>query len=336
MVLAVATAYSWVMGEIPVDGHVADSLVKDLGLPPEKEEAAKRSLQGLLKKHITALGCNETPIRLHHYTKASVLKSLLTKENELQRDVLSTDAGPGRMTLWASLATHLNDFSELRHGQALIWEEFKRFSANGGGKMALAKLAGVDWEDKLKPGHPWTNIYVACFSEKEDSLGQWRGYAGDRGYALTFEVHPLPTHVLLAKVNYDGDLSPLSETFGGLVKFYERFGEGVNTEALVTSLRRGLALTAALYKRSEWKEEKEWRLVQWCEEPQHTQFRESEGRLIPYHTVPLPEEFKLKGITYGPGFDAWTEESALELLKKRAGLGKDVFVRGTTVSLRIR
>jgi hypothetical protein len=37
-----------------------------------------------------------------------------------------------------------------------------------------------------------SGVYVACFSRTPDSLPQWRGYAGGRGYAIGFNTRQFP------------------------------------------------------------------------------------------------------------------------------------------------
>lgn len=53
-----------------------------------------------------------------------------------------------------------------------------------------------------------SEFYVACLSEVEDDLSQWRGYAGgEGGFALGFDVNLMTSSVtgmgLLSKVSYD-------------------------------------------------------------------------------------------------------------------------------------
>jgi hypothetical protein len=134
---------------------------------------------------------------------------------------------------------------------------------------------------------------------------------------LTFDVKDWPRERLLAQVSYAHEVAPIRQTLRALVDFYEDIRGLGPPDAIFRSLRRGLALAASLYKQPWWSDEKEWRLILWCEEGDHTQFRERAGRLIPYHFIEVPDTFKLKTIRVGPGFEANTERRAVELLRDR-------------------
>src|SRR5579863_7547473 len=187
-----------------VDGHVADTLVRTLKANPGS--AAATNLRSALDDLFNPGTPNEV---LHHYLGAEALKGFLDSGLSAEK----------RHRLWASLATHLNDYEEILHGQRLVRTRLEAFCAKN--EAALNFFAGltildIDWESELNSEVPWTNIIVASFTELEDSLSMWRGYTDQRGYSLTFAVKAWPKAVFLAKVIYDEDISYLDRMFAAL------------------------------------------------------------------------------------------------------------------------
>jgi hypothetical protein len=112
------------------------------------------------------------PSELHYYTNGSTLLSIL-EYNEL----------------WATHVSCVNDSMELRHA----WKAFleacnERHSSEDPDSVRLLR----EFERRL-PDEPASesNVFIACFSEAEDDLAQWRAYGGDAsgegGYMITFD-----------------------------------------------------------------------------------------------------------------------------------------------------
>ncbi len=301
--------------------NLADALLKPLwsGEPPQA------AVDALIKLFDEYFQVREVPPFLHHYTTADGLLGLLEKSKASQNYVF-----------WASLVTHLNDFSEILHGQELISKVFDGFSKEN--PELLPEELRIDWRKELNTAEPWTNIYAVSFSEAPDSLSQWRGYAGTRGYALTFktpEKSQWSTGTLLASVAYESDPTRMRRALEALLRFYNEHCPRDRPEVVRKSLRRGLALVAATQKRPEFAAESERRLVLWCEESACTKFRPRAGRLLPYHDLSVPKDaFELTQITFGPGFHKPTERAALEMLKRRYQLDS-VHIDGTRIPYRI-
>jgi hypothetical protein len=312
------------MGDVP-DGHVADSLLNTLRVNPA--DAHAQELRAVFDRLFNPADPAQT---LHHYLGASALIGFLKSAKD--------DKPP---KLWASLATHLNDYDEILYGQKLVRQQIEEFCEADGRAEAFLSSVNHTWRDALNPKVPWTNVFVACFSELADSLSMWRGYADQRGYALTFNVSAWPRDILLLRVWYGPEVSHFPTFFKALLAFYEvlRKEDRIDDKAIFETLKKCLGLVAAAYKRDEWMAEKEWRLVQWCEHnpsPEgeaHIQFRERKGRLIPYHEVKLPAELTVEAITFGPGYHSGTEMRALELARD-AHLPSSVRILPTTVPLR--
>lgn len=98
------------------------------------------------------------PEVLFHYTSAIGLKGII--ENR---------------TIWASDFHHLNDTGEIHTGQklgaSLIQSIFAGMGDYGNGLIGLATA--------ITENLAMANIFVASFSEDDDSLPQWRAYADD-------------------------------------------------------------------------------------------------------------------------------------------------------------
>ena len=242
----------------------------------------------------------ERPTKLHHYTTAAGLQGILDTK-----------------TIWASLATHLNDATEVVRGQRLLWDHAKHW-------VELAQRLGVEDPSKI-PNKVWGDIYVTSFSESENDLGQWRAYAGSRGYMVTMDTSQLPDDVLLTKVTYENHEERIGGLIGQLASFYETFLSGSSEKEKIVKehLRRGLALAAAVHKPRSFAAEREWRWLLWCEDCKEIGFREREGRIIPFHALPLWSDGQkppIAQVTIGPGFEPELEKKAVEVLLRRRGL----------------
>ena len=108
--------------------------------------------------------------------------------------------------------------------------------------------------------------YAFCLSEKQDSLGQWRGYANDgEGIAIGFSQDYLDAitgyglrcpkfNFLLGNVSYKKNLNSLFE------KMFQLHDKTKSAEFVLLSLL-DLTHTSALFKHPSFSEEKEWRII---------------------------------------------------------------------------
>jgi hypothetical protein len=93
--------------------------------------------------------------------------------------------------IWSTQITCLNDTLEQRYFGSLLHDEIKKMRSTATDldlhvllRIADDALANADF---AAAGH-----FVACFSEVEDDLGQWRGYGGGEcGYAIGFRYDAL-------------------------------------------------------------------------------------------------------------------------------------------------
>jgi hypothetical protein len=115
------------------------------------------------------------PQILHHYTDASGLKGII-------------DSG----TLRATHIAYMSDVSEYLHAVGLLLDQVREAKKTRTRKEQLALLEQIhDPIENTKPEHV-APYFVACFSEKENSLNQWRAYGrGEGGYSIGFDTQKL-------------------------------------------------------------------------------------------------------------------------------------------------
>jgi hypothetical protein len=88
--------------------------------------------------------------------------------------------------LWCTQVSCVNDSLELRYFGDLVHAAIKALRANNT-DVNLAILLRIADESLNNRDFAITGQFVACFSEVEDDLGQWRGYGGGQcGYSIGF------------------------------------------------------------------------------------------------------------------------------------------------------
>jgi hypothetical protein len=98
---------------------------------------------------------------LYHYTDAAGLFGMFSSEE-----------------VWHSSIFHMNDPSELSYGLHIAQDALTQLFCNTLADKLLTDI-GTAFE-----------LYLACFSDDGDELGQWRGYGDNgRGFAIGFAPH---------------------------------------------------------------------------------------------------------------------------------------------------
>ena len=210
---------------------------------------------GLIRDH--SLGRSEHPEELWHYTTPDGLIGILE-----------------RGEIWSTQVACLNDSLEQRYFAGLTHEAVKS-SREKNTDTNLEVLLGL--ADKVMSGADFTTHgrFVTCFSEKEDDLGQWRGYGGGEcGFAIglrTGELTPVAFNRqgLLVPLNYKIDVhrAVAEDVVRGASRF---FLEGIqrhppSTEEwatqFLTVFSEQVDLVGASIKHHAFQHEAEWRLV---------------------------------------------------------------------------
>ncbi|WP_171940347.1 DUF2971 domain-containing protein [Herbaspirillum rubrisubalbicans] len=215
--------------------------------------------------------------------------------------------------LWATHILYMNDAHELEHATQLASHELslfaKSFEEERPQKICMAIL------DTLRRA-AFGNMYVACFSEVRDSLGQWRGYCPPNlGYALEFDADKLMKvasahNFMLRPCIYDHPTkqalikSWAKETLDQLLSLPD---DGRDIQEFCDS-NMGWPLEkmreiGPFLKDSSFAEEREWRMAALVLDPTAGDLRAGKSFLVPYVPIKLglkDKETPLWGLTVGP------------------------------------
>lgn len=314
---------------------------------------------------------DEHPDVLYHYTNLGGLTGILQSRK-----------------LWATDIRYLNDANELSYGVAemsallaqiavempdLEGDDLVKYGtldhlgehvpdhsdpeALGPAHRAVyaAAMSLVALIDTSKPQSPadWkvANGYVTCFTEKADSLGQWRGYSGGGGFAIGFEREALGALTVPCWNYAHGDVDLASDNWFDQpvpppqrVEYGDASRERVlkyadvalrqyvsSHDAIVPYLDFSFAvLTVALricstMKDAAFEEEAEWRLSAVQPYFPRLDFRPGgygNGGVVPYTQIAYPPG-AVKKIVIGPGNAPELRERAIRQMLETYGFGVD-------------
>lgn len=273
------------------------------------------------------------PITLWHYTTARGALGIISSKS-----------------IYATHIRYLNDPSEVSYGVEVVRDACDRYLAdvkNERSRSFLTQLSAA-----LTESAPiLTDAYVACFSEEEDNLNQWRLYAAEGGgYAvgassaalkrlsgdLGFEL----VEMIYGKSKQGRLVETLLERACGLL---ERIPDGPKSDEQVKGIVRStqVDLTKCIVraKHDAFRNEQEWRLV--CvaaERPaikKYTEFGERGGLLVPRVKVPLcttKDDWAIRVISCGPTLHPVLSLDGIRALTEKYGVGCKV--RRSEVPLR--
>jgi hypothetical protein len=156
---------------------------------------------------------------------------------------------------------------------------------------------------------------VACFSEKDDDLSQWRAYAGgEGGYTIKFDPDALSKKcvkdVYILRVEYT--LQEQTTLLDALLDEFERIyvkSEGANrasdqqewAEECASFWMDAVYPFATVLKHPAFSGEKEWRLVYPPpEEESATQFRQRYSMMSRHVPIKFGDRLPITGIRVGP------------------------------------
>lgn len=210
-------------------------------------------------------------------------------------------------TLWASDTLFLNDEVEIRY----FWDIMTR---------ALQQLAdpGVDEFEEIRSildrhlTPTSSHFFVTSFSEHEDQLSQWRGYANG-GYSIGFPRDTIVStasaeRLILVKCCYDKDLASriAAEMLRSFVlNFGETSGRNWATDPILRQFRDVLKFLAVYFKHPAFAEEGEWRLVKGL---RHKSMNQPDRRVVgkgfvPFFKLPIFEHMKKREETDNHSMD---------------------------------
>lgn len=246
------------------------------------------------------------PEEIWHYTDANGLIGILQT---------------GKM--WATQVSCLNDTLEQRYFGELVHQAVKERRMQNIDSQ-LEPLFRVADEALGNLDFTAAGQFVACFSEAEDDLGQWRGYGGGEcGYAIGFrsqavlEAIKTRPHALLLPMGYADDIH--SFIVAEVIKWAEIYcrqglGRGVSdpiawAAEFVTAFGDALTMIAATVKHPKFSGERERRIATFLQEGEHGQLIFRQKRTLLARHLPLSLTVEVEGaqrlpitrIYVGPG-----------------------------------
>ena len=170
--------------------------------------------------------------------------------------------------LWATNTYYMNDALELKHAVEVACSVIDEFQ---GGDIPVAVVTMLRG---FLRGMEEFHVFACSFSEERDLLSQWRGYAGECGYALAFEPAKLQE---IAKQNsfqivqciYDETLQRqiAREAVEKVLEAYQaapKDSESLMHKAMHDAAEKLVSefyQWGPLFKHPTFAEEKEWRLI---------------------------------------------------------------------------
>ncbi len=228
----------------------------------------------------------EKPPRLFHYTDGNGLLGIVRSG----------------ISLHATAHSFLNDSGEIRFGTKVAGEALFAMRAELGTEV-FEKTT-----DSLTRFESAT-LYVACFSESENVLSQWRAYADDgSGYCLGLDLEERSSH---EQLNDDYKVSHLLKCCYGELAFHTTLTKKLRhkiqwaatlpaekrTEVLAQEVNWLIQRNVAAAKHEHFQDEKEWRIVISASSP-FLEFKATSLGLVPYT---LTDPLVLREVWVGPG-----------------------------------
>ena len=203
--------------------------------------------------------------------------------------------------LWCTQVSCLNDSLEQRYFGDLVHAAVKvLWAKNTDANLAiLLRTAdeGLGVRDHASEGH-----FVACFSEIEDDLGQWRGYGGGQcGYAIGFryegilEALKARPSALLLPMHYDvtghqflvGEVLRMAQQY--FLQGVERGLPDIERWAreFLDAFAKQLDLLVSIIKHPTFSSERERRIMTLLQRGEHTQLEFRQRRTLLARHLPI-------------------------------------------------
>lgn len=234
--------------------------------------------------------------------------------------------------MWCTLASHMNDREECKFAHSVAKRIAYTELSKADSDFRTKFMSEFDEQLERYGGIP---IYVACFSECEDLLSQWRGYGGKLGYALGFSSTSLASIASKqgfkfepVKYNNQEHEALLRPIVLELIEHFEPGWEApLDREKIEKIFRPGMAQIAAksaIVKHPSFSEEREWRLhsVPFADLIDKTDFVVRGDSIVPivkfsletgktFARPRMTRDICLRGCVVGPGPDQDERSSAI-------------------------
>ena len=268
---------------------------------------------------------------IHHYTDSGGLLGIIESKK-----------------IRATNVWFMNDSVEATFG----WERIERFlvsktpsSARESEviQLALKALHGI------RDTNNFADSYIACFSEKENDLSQWRAYGRGKGFSIGFDSDELDqlaqavnsTGILPAtrKVAYTDPVQDYILQTNYQQQVLSQLASGTNSGALAGAFMVMATISAPSLKHPAFEAEDEWRLQFFLDKStDKVRFRDSTMGVTPYIEMPLCKPGSstiacMKEVRVGPQRHPDEALRAAQQLLIRNGLNA-VAVKPSTIPLR--
>lgn len=266
---------------------------------------------------------------LYHYTSINTLLKILdTKEN-------------GKLCVWATHAKYFNDPYEYNLAISLLKRSMYQYEKDNSienkksknfNKKAISSFG-------IMAGYP----FILSLSENADDLTMWRTYgANGMGVAIGFDKKMLQDYSESEKVKNTRLLRceyRENAVLKGLTRYWSAVYDGIDFKegkTTISSFRFVFDISnfCFSFKKSEYKNEKEWRLCKNEMDSSKIFFLERGGLLVPYLKHIFPSEI-IKRIIVGPCVDKkLTQESIDNFLRVRKYKVEKDFIQMSKVPYR--
>lgn len=236
----------------------------------------------------------------------------------------------GSRTLWLTECRSLNDTSEFTYAEQIIRETLEGKIHDVAPELREWLRAAAGIARQIGEVAPY---YIASFSEKGDSLSQWRAYAS-QGYCIRFYGRAMEKarNVLVLKVIYDPvqQREIILETLEAHLKAFAQVvhRDGGNLSELndiSANFGAQIGLYVVCFKHPAFEDEREWRVTTGAAHAA-VRIRETNGFVQPYVVLSLKESWRspIVKVCHAPARDAAEARRHLEALLEQHGYARDL------------
>jgi hypothetical protein len=218
--------------------------------------------------------------------------------------------------LWSTHIACLNDTAEVRYALEELHKRVRKRRSelqNPALEPLLRRLDGFLSAAQLETA----GVFVACFSEQNDDLSQWRAYsAGEGGYAIRFDSVQLaksgqPNQILLLKVEYQPEHQAgfLDDIVNQSERYYLECDGKQRApcsdqwaEEFVAFYLSLIEIFLFCLKHPAFFAEREWRLVYYYrpDDPTTMRFLQRSSMMARHLPLRLSQPLPINGVTIGP------------------------------------
>lgn len=299
-----------------------------------------------------------------HYTNTAGLLGILETQAavaQMQRLGEKRELPRGAFSLRFTDAQYLNDPQEMRFAREeladILQDQDEPGSFTDDDRAELQEA--LEWlkDPNQVPSRTGDitarGTYVACFSKAKDSLSQWSGYAGTRGYAIAFDpivIAEMWAPVTVGRSELQQDETVLVQPkvydmrYGlqNITEWFRQIAPLIITPRFETPRRYLCQLALAIAKDTPYQHEEEVRaVVMRGPSPQALSFREGSLGVVPYLTVShLPQKHEslqlVREIMVGPGDEIEPRRDAVMQLVHELGFDPETEIHVTQSSILFR